>query len=145
MLCLVAQSCLTLWDPTFCSPLGSSVHGNSSGKDTGVDCHALLQGIFPTQGLNLGLPYCRQILYWLSHQGIFLTQEFNRGPLHCRWILFFFFFYLQVDFLPAELPGKSLRMLTVWQCSSTIFWHYIHWQFSVHKLFSLCLRISVSH
>jgi len=31
--------------------------------------HALLQGIFPTQGLNPGLPYCRQILYYLRHQG----------------------------------------------------------------------------
>ena len=36
---------------------------------TGVGCHSLLQGIFPTQGSNLGLPHCRQILYHLSHQG----------------------------------------------------------------------------
>ena len=43
---------------------------NSSGKNTGVDCLSLLQGIFSTQGLNLGLLYCRQILYHLSHQGI---------------------------------------------------------------------------
>ena len=35
-----------------------------------MGCHALLQGIFPTEGLNLGLPHCRQILYQLSHQGI---------------------------------------------------------------------------
>ena len=37
-----------------------------------MDCHALLQGIFPTQGLNLHLLcllHCRQILYLLSHQG----------------------------------------------------------------------------
>ena len=52
-----------------CSLPGSSVHGNSSGKNTGVDCHALLQGIFPTQESNPGLPHCRQILYCLSHQG----------------------------------------------------------------------------
>ena len=39
------------------------------GKDTGVVCHFLLQGIFLTQGLNLGLLYCRQILYQLSYQG----------------------------------------------------------------------------
>ena len=39
-----------------CSPPGSSVHGNSSGKNTGVGCHAILQGIFPTQGYEaLGL------------------------------------------------------------------------------------------
>ena len=34
-----------------------------------MDSHFLLQGIFPTQGLNLDLPYCRQILYLLNHQG----------------------------------------------------------------------------
>ena len=40
---------------------------NSPGKKTGVIWHSLLQ-IFPTQGLNLGLLHCRQILYHLSHQ-----------------------------------------------------------------------------
>ena len=69
VLCLVAQSCPTLCDPMDCSPLGSSVHGDSPGKNTGVGCHVLLQGIFPTKGLNPGLPHCRQILYHLSHQG----------------------------------------------------------------------------
>ena len=34
-----------------------------------MGCHSLLQGIFPTQRSNLGLPHCRQILYHLSHQG----------------------------------------------------------------------------
>ena len=38
------------------------------GKDTGVGCHFLLQGIFPTQGSNLGLLHCRQIIYWPSYQ-----------------------------------------------------------------------------
>ena len=42
---------------------------NSSGKNTGVGCHFLLQGIFLTQGSNPGLLHCRQILYYLSHQG----------------------------------------------------------------------------
>ena len=42
---------------------------NSPGKNTGVGRHSLLQGIFPTQGSNWGLPCCRQILYCLSHQG----------------------------------------------------------------------------
>ena len=40
---------------------------DSSGKNTVVGCHLLLQGIFPTQGLNPGLPHCRQILNCLSH------------------------------------------------------------------------------
>ena len=52
-----------------CSLPGSSVHGDSLGKNTGVGCHALLQGIFPIQGLNPGLPQNRQILYCLRHQG----------------------------------------------------------------------------
>ena len=39
------------------------------GKNTGVGCPFLLQEIFPTQGLNPGLPHCRQTLYLLSHQG----------------------------------------------------------------------------
>ena len=55
--------------PMDCRPPGSSVHGDSPGKNTGVVCHALLQGIFPTEGLNPGLPHCRQILYYLSHHG----------------------------------------------------------------------------
>ena len=38
------------------------------GKSTGVGCHFLLQGIFPTQGSNPGLPHCRQTLNHLSHQ-----------------------------------------------------------------------------
>ena len=49
------QSCSTLCDPMDCSPPGSSVHGDSPGKNTGVGCHALLQGVFPTQGSNPGL------------------------------------------------------------------------------------------
>ena len=42
---------------------------NSLSKNTGVDCHSFLQGIFPTQGSKLGLPRFRQILYCLSHSG----------------------------------------------------------------------------
>ena len=66
---IVIQSFLTLCTPMDCSPLGSSVHGDSPGENIGVGCHALLQGIFPTQGLNPGLPHCRWILHRLSHQG----------------------------------------------------------------------------
>ena len=69
VLCLVAQLCLTLWYPMDCSPPGSSVHGDSPGKNTGVGCRAVLREFFPTQGSNPGLPHCRQILYHISHQG----------------------------------------------------------------------------
>jgi len=42
---------------------------NSPGKNTGVGCHSLFQGIFPTHGSNLGLLHCSQILYFLGCQG----------------------------------------------------------------------------
>ena len=42
---------------------------NSPGQNTGVGCHSLLHGIFPTQGSNPGLLHCRQIVYCVSHQG----------------------------------------------------------------------------
>ena len=66
LLCICAQS-LQL-RPTLCysmdhSPPGSSVHEISPGKNTGVGCPALLQGIFPTQGSNPGLLNCRKTLY----------------------------------------------------------------------------------
>ena len=61
---LVAQSRLTLCDLT-----GLLCPWNSPGKNTGADSHPLVQGIFPTQGSNPGLPYYWQILYHLSHQG----------------------------------------------------------------------------
>ena len=60
--CLVAKSCPTLATP-WRSPPGSSVHGIFPGKNTGVGCHFLLQGIFLTEGLNPGLLHCRRILY----------------------------------------------------------------------------------
>ena len=109
VLCLVAQSCLTLCDLMDCNPPGSSVRGDSPSKNTGVSFHALLQGIFPTQRLNSGLPHCKQILNHLSHHG---------SPGILEWVA-----YpspedlpdpgikpgspaLQADSLPAELPGK---------------------------------------
>ena len=92
----VTQLCLTL------PPRGLYSPWNSPGQNTGVGSLSLLQGIFPTQGSNPGLPHCRLILYQLSHKGspeyrseylsllqrIFLTQESNHGLLHCRWILY---------------------------------------------------------
>ena len=78
--CLVAQLCLTLYDPMDCNPPGSSVHGDSPGKNTGVGGDALLQGIFPTQRSNLGLPHCRWMLYHLRHQGSPRTLEWVTYP-----------------------------------------------------------------
>ena len=57
------QQCLTL-----CHPMDYTVHGILQAR-TGVGSLSLLQGIFPTQGLNPGLPHCRWILYQVSYQG----------------------------------------------------------------------------
>ena len=53
--------------PTLCCPMDSP--WNSLGHSTGVGSLSLLQGIFPIQGSNSGLPHCRQIHYQLSHKG----------------------------------------------------------------------------
>ena len=67
---LVTQSYLTLGNPMNCSPTRLLCLWDSPGKNNGVGCQFLLQGIFLTQGLNLDLSHCRQILYHLSHQEI---------------------------------------------------------------------------
>ena len=74
-MCFVAQSCLTLCDPMDRSLPSSSVLGDPPGKDTRVDCHALLQGIFPTKESNPGLPHCRRILCWGWWWGAPVSQE----------------------------------------------------------------------
>ena len=57
-------------DLTLCDPMDRLLRPRDFlGKSTGVGCHFLLQGFFPTQGSNPGLPHCRQMLYRLSHQG----------------------------------------------------------------------------
>ena len=64
------------------SPVRPLCPWNSLGKYTAVGCHALLQGIFPTQGSNSGLLNCGQILYHLSHVGslIRFVVTYKFGP-----------------------------------------------------------------
>ena len=82
-MCLVAQLC-----PTVCD------HGNSPGKNTGVGCHALFQGIVPNQGSNPDLPHCRQILHHLSHE---------RSPRILEWVAYPF----SRGFRPRNQTGAS--------------------------------------
>ena len=62
---LVAQSCLTLYDPMDCSPSGSSVHGILQALMLEWVAMSFSRGIFLTQGVNPGPLQCRQILYCL--------------------------------------------------------------------------------
>ena len=73
----VTQSCPTLRHQELYSPW------NSPGQTTGVGSLSLLQGIFPTQQSNPGLPHCRQILY-LSHQGSPRILEWVAYPFSSR-------------------------------------------------------------
>ena len=102
VLCLVAQSCLTLCDPRDCSLPGSTVHGDSPGK--------ILEWVVMPSSRDLPNPGIKPRSPTLQAdslpsepqrkpkntgvgglsllQGIFPTQESNRGLLHCRWILY---------------------------------------------------------
>ena len=83
MLCAVlSHPVMSDCDPMDHSLPGTSVHRDSLGENTGVGCHALLQGIFPTQGWNPGLLHCRWILYQLSHKGIPFSHKSLFNPHH---------------------------------------------------------------
>ena len=99
----ISQSCLTL-----CHPMDWALPWNSPGKNTGVGCHSFLQGIFSTQGSNLGVLHCRQLLSHLSHQGSprFYCSSQN-GIMQCLLIFSIF--------LPLELPCKKNPIFVVAQ------------------------------
>ena len=77
--CSVAKLWLTPCDPMDCNLLDATVLGIFPGKNTGVDFHFLLQGIFPTQGLNLHLLHQQVDSLLLSHLGIPLSLP---DPVH---------------------------------------------------------------
>ena len=107
VLCGAVLSCSAVSDPL--RPHGLYSSWNSPGQNTGVGSLSLLQGIFPTQGSNPGLPHCRQILYQLNHKG---------SPRILEWVAYPFSRgssdpgiepgspTLHVDSLPTELSGK---------------------------------------
>ena len=104
----VTQPCPTLCHPT--EPSRLFCPWNSPGKNTGVGCHSLLQGIFLTQGSNLVLSYCRQILYHLSYQWSPLTQNslLNHSGCTSAWIAF------HTNGRPLELQALFLVCLIAW-------------------------------
>ena len=113
VLCLVSQSCMTLCDPMYA---GSSVHGNSPGKNTGMGCHFLFQGIFPIQGSNWGLLYYVQIPYHLNYQGSHLPYQFPKFKSYL-------FFLLQLNSSLSPCLSKSLSFtpeIFIW--AQSLFW-----------------------
>ena len=140
----VAQSCPTLGDPMDCT-----VHIFLQARILEWVAFPFSRGIFPTQGSNLGLPHCRWILYQLSHQG---------GPRILEWVSYPFssgsswtrngtgVSTLQVDSLPADLPGSALfnpnkkslwRTHKYWkiQCGLRFVWKIYCYRFPVHHFY----------
>ena len=120
---LVTQSCSTLCNPVDCSPPGSSVLGDSPGKNSGVSCHALLQGIFLTQGLNLHLLCllcCRWVLHPLSDWGSPHTHAHAHTHTH-RLLHILFHYRLLQD------TKYSFLCYTVGPCWLSIFCIVIVW------------------
>ena len=115
------SSCPTICDPVNCSPPGSSIHGESPVKNPGVCFHALLQGIFPSQGSNPSFPHCRRIIYCLSHQGSPRVLEWVAYPFSSRssqprnWT--------GVSYI-AKLPGKPFSPYISPQFSFHLFQSY---------------------
>ena len=127
---------------------------NSPGQNTGVGSLSLLQGIFPTQGLNPGLPLCRRILYQLSHKGSPRKLEWvaypfssrsswpmNRSGVSCTASGFFINWALRAgrgrnwevvfrgDRLPAEVGEEVLEMDGGDGCPTS---EYIKYHWTVH-------------
>jgi len=126
-----------------CRPPGCSVHEDSPGKKTGVGCHFLLQGIFPTQGLNPGLLHCRQILHhWATSGGQLLIapermkqlgQSRNDTQLWMCLVVRvksdesyheYVLIYFESDPLSSpSLPNPEHHQQSLGSCSSPCFWH----------------------
>jgi len=107
--------CTARWLCIYCELFGP---WNSPGKDTGVG--SLLQGIFLTQGLNLGLLHCRQILCCLSHHG----SPFSLPSIRCE-------FFTTVSLVRVTLSS----LLDFYSVSSSF------WLFSNYSVYFLPLPI----
>ena len=124
-------------------PCGLYSPCNSSCQNTGVGNLSLLQGIFPTQGSNPGLPHCRRILDRLSHKG---------GPRILEWVAYPFSRgssnpgiklgspALQADSLSTELSGKPLDRTDTIFSQFLDFFFIFNWSISE---ISICLTTDI--
>ena len=91
------------------------------GKNTARGCHFLLQGIFPTQGLNLDLLHCRQILYhWATGEALYSSYSLFIWSLTCGWLndnsileMVFLLGFLN----PAQVWFSTISLATFFQSS----------------------------
>ena len=120
-----------IYESESCSIVSNSLwpHGlyspwNSPGQNTGVGSHSLLQGIFPTQGSNPGLPRCKQILYYLSHQG---------SPRILEWVAYPFF-------SGSSWPRNRTRVSCI---AGKIFTSWATWEAPLNTLQYLIQRLKI--
>ena len=88
-----------------------------------MDCHSLLQGIFPTQGLNSGLLHCRQILHLLSHEGSSRTKA-RLCTLQREWLNRKETYFLFVKNVPMFSIIQRLLLLELCRFYRG-WWHHI--------------------
>ena len=91
---------VTPWAVAYNAPLSRDFPG----KSAGVDCHFLLQGIFPTQELTPGFPHCRQTLYRLSHEGTLPPGSSVCGILQARILEWVAISFSNVQYKPVFKP-----------------------------------------
>ena len=109
-------------------------------KSTGVGCRFLLQGIFPMQGSNPGLPYCRQMLYRLSHRG---------SHRHRRWAPQGLTISLEFSELFTDFNCCYCCLTKLWLWLFATPWTVAHLSFTISqslvKLKSIELVMSSNH
>ena len=121
--CSVAQSCLTLFNTIGLCPSRLLCPWNFPGKNIGVGCHFLLQGIFLPQGLNPHLVHCRQILYHWTTGGA-------NKPLYVKNVS------SQVKYRHFLSFGEAQNWMLAYYCTGELEW-------SVVRLLQLLLIVSI--
>ena len=110
-----SESCSVVSNSTTPWTTQSVEYSRPEYKNTRVGSYSLLQGIVPTQGLNPGLPHCRQILYQLSHQGSIYTYTHTHTHTH-TYIFIYIHTHIYVFFLYSFILIYH-RMLNIVLCA----------------------------
>ena len=137
----VCESCSVTFDSL--RPHGLYSPWNSPGQNTGVGSLSLLQGIYPTQGLNPGLPHCRWILYQLSHEGsprfvyvvanVTMIWNSHKVLLYCSKCQNLISFYAWILF--CWMDGSCFVCPLVHRCTFRLFPSFRLWTELSSKLF----------
>ena len=116
---------------------------NSPGKNTGVGCHFLLQGIFLTQRSNPGLLHYRQILYYLNHQAVahnwdLLAQLNFRSPLPLFFFIYSLYMPLNILMFYSIFPDNKTKSEKALEISSPKSSVLIYRNYRIEKEVTTC-------